>query len=158
MRTKIITASFVRPDNTTQYDSGDLVANSTSAGAVLPLVFAKDVVVGSLFIRKARLIKTETSLTNASFRLHLFDSSPVFGAGDNAALDITGADGYLGCIEITVDFGVADGAVGFGVPVTGSEISVNSDASSLYGVLEANGSYTPGAEETFTLILETHAY
>lgn len=155
---KIYATSFTRPADTTAYASGDLVANSTTAGSVAPLTFTKDVNVGSLFIRRAKIIKSGTGVTNASFRLHLFSFTPTFAAGDNAALNVSGVANYLGAFDVTVDRAFADGSAGIGVPVLGSEISVQSEASSLYGFLEARGAYTPASAEVFTVHLEAHRY
>jgi hypothetical protein len=66
-------ASFTRPADTTTYASGDLVANNTTAGSVVPLTFtavtrsAGD----SVRIERARINTSNALLTNASFRLHL---------------------------------------------------------------------------------------
>jgi hypothetical protein len=40
-------ASFTRPNNTTAYASGQLVANSTTAGSVAPMAFVLGIPTGS---------------------------------------------------------------------------------------------------------------
>lgn len=79
-------ASFVRPADTTAYAVGDLVANNTSAGSVTPMSFTvgRDADSGGM-IRRIRLRKTGTSVSNALFRLHLYSASPTPSNGDNGA-------------------------------------------------------------------------
>ena len=57
-------ASFARPNDTTAYASGDLVANATSAGAVTPLAFALggNAMPGGTRITRVRLQKSGTTL------------------------------------------------------------------------------------------------
>lgn len=147
--------TFTRPADTTAYALGDLVANSTTAGSVVPLVFLVDRVDGgSCLIRRLRLRKSGTGVTNAQFRLHLYSSSPVPVNGDNAAWS-TPVAGYLGAFDVTIDRAFSDGAAGNGVPVNGSEIMAAVGGNgNVYGLLEARAAYTPGNAETFTATLE----
>jgi hypothetical protein len=73
-KSALISASFTRPADTTAYASGDLVANSTTAGSVAPLTFSNVVRVNGAggLVRRAKLRKTGTSTTNASFRIHFY--------------------------------------------------------------------------------------
>jgi hypothetical protein len=147
--------SFTRPADTTAYASGDLVANSTTAGSVVPLNFP-NVSNGpgrTVQVRRVRVNKTGTGVSNASFRLHLFNILPTVGGGDNAAISIsTGAAKYLGQVDVTVGQAFGDGAAGQATteinchPVGGS--------SNLYGLLEARGAYTPANAEVFTVAIE----
>src|SRR3981081_4319597 len=80
-------ASFTRPNDTTAYAAGDLVANATAAGAAVPLQIA----LGNQFpngmtrLTRARLVKSGSGVTNASFRIHLYETLPTPANGDNAA-------------------------------------------------------------------------
>lgn len=152
----VASANFTRPADTTAYASGDLVANSTTAGSVAPMSFtAARVAAGSGMIRRARLRKTGTGVTNASFRLHLYTASPTPANGDNAAWSTDKAANYLGAIDITVDKTFTDGSAGNGVPNTGAEINFAlTSGQIIYGLLEARGAYTPGNAEVFTVSLE----
>lgn len=150
--------TFTRPADTTAYASGDLVANSTTSGSVLPLTFnvARNTG-GSLMVRRARLRKSGAGITNASFRLHLFRAAPATVTnGDNGAFSVSGVADYLGAIDITVDRAFTDGASGHGVPVVGSDICVKLGAgvSTIRGLLEARGAYTPGSAEVFAVELD----
>jgi len=149
-------ASFVRPADTAAYAIGDLVANSTASGAVVPMTFVIGRVDGASkggMIRRARLRKTGTSIANASFRLHLYVAVPVASNGDNGAWLTNGAASYVGSFDITCDKVFTDGASGNGLPSIGGEINFTADT--YYGVLEARGAYVPTNAESFTVTLET---
>lgn len=149
-------ANFTRPADTTAYASGDLVANSTTAGSVTVMTFTigrgSSGAAASGMIRRARLRKTGTSTTNASFRLHLYRSAPTPSNGDNGAWLTNNAADYVGAIDITADKAFTDGAIGNGTPNTGSEI--NFTHQTYYGLLEARAAYTPASAEVFTIELE----
>src|SRR6266566_5156773 len=83
-------ASFNRPADTNAYSSGDLVANSTTAASVVPLSFTAALTSGGSFIiRRARLMKSDLSVINAKFVLHLYGADPSassgIATGDNGA-------------------------------------------------------------------------
>ena len=59
------TDSFTRPANTTQYAANDLVANSTTAGSVVPLSFPTNQIRLQGIIRRVRLYKSAASATAA---------------------------------------------------------------------------------------------
>lgn len=151
---------MTRPSDTTAYASGDLVANSTTAASVTPLSFtaarANDT---TGVIRRAKIRKSGTSVTNAQFRLHLYAADPSASTGitngDNGAW-LTKEASYLGAIDITVDRVFSDFSTGNGVPINGSEITFApaSGTQTVYGLLEARAAYTPGNAETFLVTLE----
>ncbi|HET7095279.1 MAG TPA: hypothetical protein VFI22_17450, partial [Thermomicrobiales bacterium] len=155
----VLSANFTRPADTTAYASGDLVANSTTAGLVTPLTWNVARAAGlSSVIRRARLKKSATSITNASFRLHLYNSDPSAATGitngDNGAF-LTKIAGYIGAIDITVDKAFSDAAAGIGAPNSGSDITcIPASGQAIYGLIEARAAYTPGNAETFTVELE----
>jgi len=147
--------AFTRPADTTAYASGDIVANSTTAGSVVPLNFpnCSNGVGHPMQVRRVRIFKSGTSTTNASFRVHLFNVLPTVSSGDNAALAITtGGANYLGQVDVTVGQGTGDGAAGQAT----TEINCHpaAQATNLYGLLEARGAYTPASGESFTVALE----
>lgn len=151
--------NFTRPANTTPYASGNLVANNTTAGSVTPLSWtAARVATGSFLVRRARLKKSNTSTTNASFRLHLFTSAPTIANGDGGAFSTTHS-GYLGAIDLDMTGAngrsFTDAASVIGVPNVGSEINVKlASGQTIRGLLEARGAYTPASAEIFTVELE----
>jgi hypothetical protein len=152
-------ANFTRPNDTTQYAANDLVADNTTAGSVTPLSWtAPRYATGSGQIRRARLKKSGTTVTAASFRLHLYTTSPTCANGDNGAWSTSQA-GYLGSIDL--DMSGANGRVFTDAAEVvagvshGTEIGFDlASGSTIYGLLQAIGTYTPVAQEVFTCELE----
>lgn len=152
------TASFTRPADTTAYAVGDLVANSTTAGSVVPMQVQcarRDGGTGQIL--RVRLRKSGAILTNASFRAHFYRTSPTPTNGDNGAWLTTGALTYLGAFDITMDRAFSDGAHGDGMPLNGSVLIFAADAASsvLHVLIEARAAYTPVSGEVFTIAVET---
>lgn len=149
----VVSDNFTRPANTTAYASGDLVADNATAGSVTPMSFeiGRTGTAGGM-IRRARLLKSGTGVTNALFRLHLYSASPTVANGDNGAWSSNKAADYLGSIDVSVDKAFTDGAAGNGQPGVGSEINFTDQT--VYGLLEARGAYTPASAEVFTVDLE----
>jgi hypothetical protein len=165
MAFQVVTAAdtFTRPPDTTNYSSGDLVANSTTAGSVVPLTLG---IVsssgGSLLIRRARLLKSTVTTTNAKFRAHFFGANPAASSGivngDNAALRPGGIKTarWIGAVDIDMTgddgFAFSDGCSGVGVPREGSELGEQLPSGvAVYALLEALAAYAPGNAEIFTL-------
>lgn len=159
-------ANFTRPADTTAYASGDLVANSTTAGSVVALSWtclpvAMNVAAdGFFFIRRAKLKKSTTGVTNAAFRLHLYGTDPAVSSGiangDNGAWSINDAT-YLGYFDFGALVAHRDCAQLVAAPSVGAEISHSpASGSTVYGILEARGAYTPGNAEVFTVHLEIY--
>lgn len=151
-------ANFTRPADTAVYAANDLVANSTVAGSVVPLSFTVARAAGGTgSIRRARLKKSGASVTNASFRLHLYRTLPTVTNGDNGVWLSIHAN-YLGAIDIVADRAFSDAAGGEGVPTVGGEITFDlpDGQSVVYGLLAANLAYTPLASEVFTVSLEVY--
>jgi hypothetical protein len=152
-------ASFSRPANTTAYASGQLVANSTTAGSVVPLSFtAARTNGGGFLVRRAIIAKSGASLTNAQFRLHLYTSSPTIANGDGATWSTT-RSGHACDIDVTFTTAFTDGADGIGVPNVNAQIYPDCNiaangGTTVYGLLEARAAYTPLSGETFTVILD----
>jgi hypothetical protein len=161
-------ANFTRPGDTTSYTSGDLVANSTTAGSVVPMSWSVAQVPGGAFaVRRARIKKSGTTVSNASFRLHLYKSDPSalssgIANGDNAAWSTKDVADYIGSIDVAVAMAFVDGAAGIGVPISGAGTEINAKCAAasqtIYGLLEAKGAYAPANAEVFTVELEVLAH
>lgn len=156
-------STITRPADTTAYASGDLVANSTTAGSVANLQFttAARVSGGSGVIVGAEIQKSTVSITNAAFRLHLFDTAPTYtSAGDNSPISTVvqaSGKGYLGYIDIPAMIAFSDVAWGSGSPDNSrSGIPFVASAQTIYGLLEARGAYTPGNAEVFTVKINAY--
>ena len=148
--------TFTRPADTTAYAAGDLVANSTTAASVTPMRFNLPLYAT---IRRARLVKSATSTTNASMRLHLYNELPTPANGDNGAWS-TDVAGYLGFIDLTYDDAFTDDAVAFGIPIHTTEEAITFGITArksvdgcIYGLIEALAAYTPASAETFQVML-----
>lgn len=155
----VAAASFTRPADTAAYAVGDLVANSTTAGSVVPLALAAARVnAGTGLVRRVRLATSRTGLTGAEqFRVHLFKTAPTCTNGDNGAFAVNGiAAVHLGFADVTLTQGFTDGSKGVGAPSTGSDILFDAAAGSqsIHALIEARSAYTPAASETFTVALE----
>jgi hypothetical protein len=155
-------STITRPADTTAYASGDLIANSTSAGSVNALEFAGCARVkgGSGWVTGARVQKSTNTVTSVAMRLHLFTTVPTFtSAGDNSAISsvVVATDkNYIGFIDLPTFTGFSAVAWGTGGPGDGrSVLSFEAAAAgtSLYGVLEARGAFTPGSAEVFTVAI-----
>jgi hypothetical protein len=150
-------ASFTRPNNTTAYASGALVANSITAGAVVPmqLPLGGNSIPGSTRITRVRLTKSGTVSTNASFRAHFYGASPTVANGDGGAWSSSQAATYLGSIDIATMKAFTDGCCDVGAAAAGSELLIRLAAGTIfYALIEARAAYTPAANEVFTLTAE----
>lgn len=154
---------MTRPNDSTQYAAGDLVANNTSAASVTNRIFTFQRFRGPLRIRKWLLEKTDNDVTSAAFLLHLFSSAPTYtSAGDNGAfatVGVTATGTYIGTMTIAAMYGSSTFAHGQGVPVVGDYVTWepawdSANVASLYGAIVANGTYTPTANGTFLNSLE----
>lgn len=153
-------ATFTRPADTTQYASGDLVANSTTAGSVTLMSWA----FGSpgVWLRRLLVTKSDPDTTGASFRLWLHnDSAVTFTNGDNGALSIASSTLPIANvaagqpIEFDFDFSLTgSGDVGVATWDTGLIYL----PATTYGFLEARGTYTPASAEVFTFYLRGDPY
>lgn len=154
--TATVTGTFTRPADTNVYASADLVANSTTAGSVVPVTLAVSRANDKPFtIPRLRLKKSSNILTNASFRVHLYRNSPTIANGDNGAWSTTESE-YLGAFDITMDKAFTDLAKGIGVPSVGSAIiSVPASGTvNIFALIEARAAYTPISGEVFTITAE----
>lgn len=148
--------SFTRPADTTQYSSGDLVANSTTAGSVVPIKLYLPS--KNCFLSYLKLHKTQTGVTAASFRVHLYNTANTITVanGDNGAFN---SDQSLSKFEAkTIDmsstaFVYSDG-ISYTLPIDSTvHFPVVVDGSHMYvqALLEARNTYTPASAEVFTL-------
>ena len=148
----VASGTVTRPADITAYASGDLVANSTTAGSVVPITLA-NLCNGpgqSAQIRRLRIRTSSTNITTATFRVHLFSSATITAAnGDNAAFSVSGSANYLGQADVTLTQAFTDGA--FGTVTT--EINTYG-AQNVYALLEARSAYTPTSAGTITVSLE----
>lgn len=145
---KSVTDSFSRPANTTQYTAADLVANSATAGSVVPLTFSTGR--GGLRVKAVYITKTdETDVTAADFSLHLFGSSPTVANGDNGALSYDFSSKFA-----DIDFATMVAATDVAWALSqGLDLNFYTASGTVYGLIEADGTYTPASAEVFSVTL-----
>lgn len=144
---KKVTDSFTRPANTTQYTAADLVANNATAGSVVPLTFNTGR--GGIRIKGVHITKSdETDLTSADFSLHLFGTSPTVANGDNGALSYDYSEKF-GDIDFSTMVAATDVAWAFN---SGLDLNYYTTGN-IYGLIEADGTYTPASAEVFSVTI-----
>lgn len=154
-------ASFTRPLDTTAYAVGDLIANSTTAGDVVPVAF--DLGVTEALIRGLDLHTTNTAIpASVTIRAHLFDAVPTFDAGDNDASGLsTSGVGAVGCsgrhigyIDVTPDTWLKTKASGQGGPSSGTVdihfVSPDGASTTVWVVFEARTAFPPASGSVLT--------
>jgi len=150
--------SFTRPADTTAYAAGDLVANSVTAGSVTPLEFRCGMVGrGRGRVTNARILKGAASVTNATFLVHLFGSSPTVNNGDNGAFSAVSLSDYLGSIAVDMSSNAGLSSASAAKVATGDipyDLTKALTANrKIYALLSATGAYTPASGETFEVTL-----
>jgi len=145
------------PATNTAYAAGDLVANTTVAASVVPLSWFVGYADKGTMIRRIRIKKSNTSTTLASFRVHLYESSPTVTNGDNGVWLSTNSN-YMGSFDVTVDKVFSDSSQGTGTPSTGGEVVVSvatgATEKTIYGLIEARAAYDAADSEVLTVTLE----
>ena len=150
--------NFTRPANTTPYVATDLVANSATAGSVVPITLTFEPQAGKpqpLWLRRLMLTHTKATVTASSFRVWLLDTSPTMTNGDNGTLAGPALSTVLGVHEVDVDI-LVTGAGAWGAATF--DVGLHLIPSTCYALIEANDGYTPASEEVFTLTVTGTPY
>jgi hypothetical protein len=149
--------NFTRPSDTTAYTSGDLVANSTTAGSVVPMSWIPSINRVGFWVKGVRLKINNATITNATFRVHIYNATPTFvTGGDNSAFGTVVATGYaawLDSFDVTLVGLHADGAAGIAVPTEGAASNMPHPLAAnttVYGLIEARAAYTPASGSIIT--------
>ncbi len=142
-------ASFTRPADTSAYQAQDVVSNSTTAPSVLTFADVARLNGGSGLILSARHIKNSTTVTGASYRLHLYRSAPA-AINDNAPFTLLFANraNRVGFIDFTHGSGGA-GSDASNALTTFANLPFVCAAGSrnLFGILTMLSAYTPASAE-----------
>jgi len=163
---RLVGPQFARPANTTQYAAGDLVANSATNTAVVPIIFPKNKLNGRTRgkILGGIVRKSTVTATNCAFRLHVFQGDPAafsVTGGDNAALVVNSVAGYVGAMDVDMTSGgtaIAGGPLLKRLTAPASPLTFDlAGGGQLFGVLEQTNAtgYTPASAETFDVVLDT---
>lgn len=151
---------MTRPNNTTAYTNGDLVANNATAGSVVPLVFGEALAGGPLLLHRAIMLSSNNTVTNKNYRLFLFSESPTVTNGDGGALAVTAANAaaLVGILGSTAAIATGAGSFQVFTPLDSAGTSLRhwpmSMVGRVWGLLQAHAAYTPTANETFDVTLE----
>ena len=152
------TASVTRPSDTTPYTAGDVVGPTGGGEGLLTFASAARFVTFPGKIIGANLTKNGTSITNASFRLWLFESDPAGAfAADNLAFSMAFTDRGIFIGHITFTPGIVGGTTvayeGTLGKTLGLPFIAGASVTSIFGVLEVTGAYTPISAEVFNIEL-----
>lgn len=158
-------ATLTLPNSTTTYAIGDLVANSATAGSVVPLTFdVARVAAGAFMITGLSVKSNRTAATSlGNFRLHLYDGTPTCDTvGDDGVFSaqvIMGSARYLGAIDFAFDRQHKDAYAGVGIPILRPSIPVKlASGTTIRGLVEARANYArsqvSGASETMNFNLD----
>lgn len=155
---KTIDASYTRPADTTAYEAGDVLANSTSAATILTLAgMARDAGGGGV-IQNAVMIDSVAAATKPWVELYLFDTAPAM-QNDNAAWAPSDAE-LERCLGVLVFDGTATNAFkttsNGGLVATGA-VSLSyqclAGSTSLFAIAVLRNAYTPAMGEKFNFRL-----
>jgi len=148
---RIAAPLITRPADTTAYAAGDGVG--TASTVVQTLTGAARQNSGGGRILTARLFKSGTTVTNATFSVLLFSTAPTTVA-DNAAFNLLYAEQayYIGTIAFST-MTVQGSGGGFAATVANPAVwyQTASGSKALYAVIIATAAYTPASAETFQL-------
>lgn len=162
---------LTRPSDTTAYAVGDALANSTTAGSVVPLEFEVARADGGTGKIIGSRLLTSSATAFGAVRLWLFNRQPFAAAGyqaDNAAIALTYAacktgsavtapkNNLIGYVDFSVFTALSSSAVSIGES-NQPELDFMCDAGTklIYGLLEVKAVFTPASAQTFTAVLSS---
>lgn len=158
IRNILLTASFTRPANTTQYTAEDAVNDNTSTPHIMTFTSTEITLQAGqdLIIKSVRMVTDNNSTTNASFRLRLRKSTQSIAA-DNTPQPLTWSNrtNRYGYIDFTLGTGGtgSDCAEAF---VTDVNMPIRLTEGAIYGFLVAKAAYTPTSGQNFYFEIEAH--
>lgn len=152
--------TFNRTADTAQYTAGDVIGINAAGSPGSAVHEFKNVgpAGGFILLQSAALVINNSSPPAATFRLHLFTSSPT-AVLDNAARNLQAADraNYVGSFDFPTMVDVGD----FGITRTdyiGTLIKLADNSTSLFAELETLTTYTPASGTEYSLRLLTTQY
>lgn len=150
---KEVSASIIRPNNTTPYAAGDVIGTASNQILTFNNVPALDQNHATLL--DARVLSNEAPATLPSLELWVFKVAPA-AAADNTAWAVTDAEllNLVGIYPMANTYvGLASGNhVQLAAP-RAFPFNFPSGVNTLYGVLVVRNAYTPVALESYTAIL-----
>jgi hypothetical protein len=148
--------NFSSPSAHSAYGTSDLVANSETAGDVVPLTWDVSLVNGAGQIKAVVVYTDDETVTNANFLLHIFRALPVPSVGDNGVYAVGSVDQEIGSVACDLTTGAtvtaSDKMKRFAITVP-IGFQVGSDHK-LYGLLHSQAAYDRDGVEVFGVALE----
>jgi len=149
---KVVSTTLTRGNYTDAYTALDVVSNSTTVPTCLTFTNVgtdNDV----LCVLGARMLVAVNAVPSGctGFRLHLYNASPT-AIADNAAYNLPAGDTgkYQGYIDFPAPIDLGDNIWAQGDSVN---ITIKLSGTSLYGILQTIGAYTPSASVVKTISL-----
>ena len=158
---KTVSASFVRPANTTAYSVNDVLSGATSSGTAMTFLNAARDLGGGGYITDVMIVDSAYSATATTFDLFLFNTNPTTAINDNASFQPTDAE--LANVSTVININTPSagsatiGAAGnrlFETNGVNRQFVCADSSSDLYGVLVARTAYNPISAEEFTVRLK----
>lgn len=167
MRLYSASSNFTRPANNSVYGSSDLIANSTTAGSVVPLSWTLPI--SGFLLTNAKLVISASINDSPQMVLYLFQFLPSVTNGDGGTFKTTTESGYLG--QVYFDGGLISANTLFGSNIVAfSTLDPNSipiftdttpgNSNMIYGLLATtplngwgNGTTSPPSAGQFTITL-----
>jgi hypothetical protein len=152
---KETSANFTRPNDTNDYLALDVVGSSPGANLTFSNVLANAGGTFAILSAKLRIDVSAVPSGMSGFRLHLYNAAPT-AIADNDPYNLPAADRakYLGYITLSNPSDLGD-------TLCGQDEGVNfvrklaEGSTTLYGILQTIGAYTPTAQSVKTITLET---
>ena len=150
----VITASQTRPDNDTEYTALDVVGTDAAANMAFDLV--NRVPAAGYFIILSASLRVDVNAVPAgmgNFRLHLFSEAPT-AITDNLAFNLIAADRakYIGSIDIPTPNDLGDTLFGR-VDNLNFPGKLATSSTTVYGVLQTLGGFTPAAQTVLAITI-----
>jgi hypothetical protein len=153
-----VVGTLQRPADVNAYATGDIIAQSVTAGScsAIPMAVAIAVDRPGAIIR-CRLKVDDPAWLGAAVVVHVFRDPPTFGNADNAAFagGLTESN-YVDAFDITLSDQFSDFVSGIGVARGPRFMAFRPHAGTqnVYAVLETKTAVTPASGATFTLEFE----
>lgn len=154
-REGLLVAQFARPGDTVAYAVGDAVADSTSAPTAMALAGPTYAAGGDGYITAVLLQKGGATVTNAAFRIYLWNALPTL-VGDNLPYTALWADRakLVGHAEVVLRTEGAGSDMAFGLDdARRIPFSLAAADAVLYATLCAEAAYAPASAEPFRLVV-----
>ena len=158
---QVYTYTFTRPANVTAYASGQIIANSTTAGSVVPISFPNVVSANggclAAFSLRLRFINSGTGQNVPSISVALYNTAPTFAAGDGGTIiqNVSGNAAAQFNGNMASNLNSSDGAMVYSAAQT-VPVCAAAGSRTLYMVPYFGGAFTPTSGETIIAELVGH--